>query len=320
MEKKSVIAELCQNHNGDSSLIDELVSAAAESGADYVKMQYVESKSLSHRDRFDNGLEEGGKVKVIKRPFKDEQKRLSDLDLPEHAYIQFLDLCKKYKVKPMITVFTLDCVRKIINLGYKNIKLSSFDCISKPLIKFLANSPIDSLVLSTGCSYRREIEDAAKILNTHPNPSLLHCVSIYPTPLKEAHLSRISYLSKLTSCVGISDHSNPEINSNIIPAASSFLGANVIEKHFTILPKDKTKDGLVSTNPKQFKELSYLFKTDRKNQESYLESHKIDINDLLGDPLRELSDIELLNRDYYQGRYCNFDDYGNSYFNWEERT
>ena len=75
----------------------------------------------------------------------------------------------------MITVFTLDCVQKIINLGYKNIKLSSFDCISKPLIKLLANSPIESLVLSTGCSYRREIEDAAKILNTHPNPALLHC-------------------------------------------------------------------------------------------------------------------------------------------------
>ena len=38
----------------------------------------------------------------------------------------------------------------------------------------------------------------------------------------------------------------------------------------------------------------------------------------MGNPNRELSDIELLNRDYYQGRYCNFDDYGNSYFNWEE--
>ena len=182
MDKKSVIAELCQNHNGDKSLLDELVSAASDSGADYVKMQFVLSKSLSRRERFDLGLVEGGKTKVIKRPYKDEFERLSKLDLEKEAYLMFLDLCKKYKVKPMITLFTFDSIEEILGMGYRNIKLSSFDCISTPLIEKLATSNVDTLILSAGCSYRREIEQAAKILNKHPNPVLLHCVSIYPTP------------------------------------------------------------------------------------------------------------------------------------------
>ncbi len=318
MEKKSVIAELCQNHNGEQSLLDELVSAASDAGADFVKMQYVFSKSLSKRGRFDSGLVEGGRIKVIKRPFNDEYERLSKLDLDNKAYSIFLDLCRKYKVKPMITLFTIDNIEEVLAMGYKNIKLSSFDCISTPFIEKLATSKIDTLIISTGCSYRREIEKASKILNKHPDPALLHCVSIYPTPLKESHLSRIGYLSKLTSCVGVSDHSNPEDCFNIIPAASSLLGANVIEKHFTILPKDKTKDGPVSTNPDQFKELSYLFKTSNSEQLAYLESKNIEVNDLLGDPLRELSDTELLNRDYYQGRYWNFRNDGSTFFNWEK--
>ena len=56
MHKKSVIAELCQNHNGEKSLLDELVSAASDSGADFVKMQFVLSKSLSNRKRFEISL------------------------------------------------------------------------------------------------------------------------------------------------------------------------------------------------------------------------------------------------------------------------
>ena len=76
-----IIAELCQNHNGDRNILDEMVSAAAENGADYAKIQSMHSSELTHRERFDNGLIEGGKVKVIKRPYKDEYERLKKLDL-----------------------------------------------------------------------------------------------------------------------------------------------------------------------------------------------------------------------------------------------
>ena len=47
--KIKVIAELCQNHKGDFKLIEEMVQAAAESGANIAKIQFIESKDLTHR-------------------------------------------------------------------------------------------------------------------------------------------------------------------------------------------------------------------------------------------------------------------------------
>ena len=48
-----IIAELCQNHNGDRNILDEMVSAAAENGASYAKIQSMHSSELTHRERFD---------------------------------------------------------------------------------------------------------------------------------------------------------------------------------------------------------------------------------------------------------------------------
>ena len=50
-----IIAELCQNHNGDLKILDEMVSAAAESGAEFAKIQSMLSKELTHREKFDEG-------------------------------------------------------------------------------------------------------------------------------------------------------------------------------------------------------------------------------------------------------------------------
>ena len=65
-----IIAEICQNHMGDKKLLDEMVSAASDAGANYCKIQSLQSKDLTHRKRFDEGLIEGEKIKVIKRPYK----------------------------------------------------------------------------------------------------------------------------------------------------------------------------------------------------------------------------------------------------------
>ena len=99
-----IIAELCQNHNGDIKILQEMVHAAAESGAEYAKIQSMLSKDLTHRKRFDNGLVEGGEIRVKKRPYATELERLSKLDLNDDQHHLFSDFCKKYKIKPMTTI------------------------------------------------------------------------------------------------------------------------------------------------------------------------------------------------------------------------
>ena len=60
--------------------------------------------SFIYKVEFENGLTEGGKVKVINRPYKEEFDRLKKLDLSNEVQINFHNICKKYNIKPMTTM------------------------------------------------------------------------------------------------------------------------------------------------------------------------------------------------------------------------
>ena len=93
-----IIAELCQNHQGDKKILDEMVAAAAESGADFAKIQSMQSSEITKRDRFEKGLIEGGKTKVIKRPYQDEFNRLKPLDLSDDDHHFFIEKMKNIRL------------------------------------------------------------------------------------------------------------------------------------------------------------------------------------------------------------------------------
>jgi len=313
-----IIAELCQNHNGDIKILEEMVHAAAESGADYAKIQSLHSDELTHRIRFDKGLIEGKKVKVIKRPFENEYDRLKKLDLSEEDHIKFIDFCKKYKIKPLTTIFSLGKIN-MVSKYFNEVKISSFDCASHKLIDEVSKKNFEHIIVSTGATFNREIKKTSEILKkANKSFSLLHCVSIYPTPVEQAHISRINYLRRFSSNIGVSDHSNPEINKSIIAAVSFYLGIDVLEKHFTILDKDKTKDGPVSANLKQMREIVNLSNSNKDEIKAYIDENISDYKVLLGSENRDMTDIELLNRDYYQGRFASKNKKGEYIFNWEE--
>ena len=314
-----IIAELCQNHNGDLKILEEMVHAASECGADFAKIQSLHSSELTHRERFDNGINEGGRIKVIKRPFVDEYERLKKLDLEHDDHLRFLEFCKKYKIKPLTTIFSLSKVDIVSDLNFEEVKVSSFDCASHRLIEDIAKKPFKRIIVSTGATFNREIKKTIEILERYKkNFTLLHCVSIYPTPLEDANLARINYLKKISKSVGVSDHSNPEKSKNLIPAVSFYMGIDLIEKHFTILSKDKTKDGPVSVNPEQLKELVKLNKMSKDDIKDYIDKNIEDYKILIGKENRDMTDTELLNRDYYQGRFASKNKNGEIVFNWEK--
>ena len=61
-----IIAEFCQNHNGDFELLKEMIHAAKEAGATYGKIQAIFANDLTFRKRFEEGMVENGIVKCIK--------------------------------------------------------------------------------------------------------------------------------------------------------------------------------------------------------------------------------------------------------------
>ena len=321
MKKVNLIAELCQNHNGDLSIVEEMIHAAKENGADYVKIQSMRSKDLNHRLRFEKGLFEGGHTKCRQRPFNLEYQRLKHLDLTQEEHFKFLELCKKYKIKPMTTIFTRNRIKLIRKMNLKYLKISSFDCSSHAMIKEITSKINSKMIVSTGGAYDREIIETVNILKSIKREFvLLHCISIYPTTPEVASLSRIKFLKTLTNNVGFSDHSNPDIYSYDLSSLSKTLGATWIEWHFTILKKNDTKDGVVSVNPSQLKQLRQAVDSSNSEILKHIRKKykKSELSKILGSPNRELTNEEMLNRDYYQGRFISKTKLGKIVYNWDD--
>jgi N,N'-diacetyllegionaminate synthase len=314
--KTKLIAECCQNHNGNKEILKKQIHEAAANGADYVKIQAIRSKELTHRPRFDEGvIDDNGVVQVIKRPIEAEKARLSKLDLSLDDEAWFVDECLRAGVSPMTTAFTLTGAREIKDMGYEAIKIASYDCASYPLLREVKKY-WNTIFVSTGATYDSEIEKAVEVLNG-TDFTLLHCLTIYPTPMDVLNLKRMNYLRRFTSQVGYSDHSLVETTDLWASKIAIAMGATCIERHFTVLEKDQSKDGPVSIKPHQLKELNEFAKLTRFEQMDIINKEYPQWQITLGVSTRELSHAEKLNRDYFRGRFANKVN-DRFIYNWEE--
>ena len=318
--KVSIIAEFCQNHNGNTNILSKMIDKAVENGATHLKIQNIFANELTFRPKFENGIKINKKIYSIKRPYKDEYKRLKKLELSIKQIQYFKKKCESYSVIPLITCFTRSQINLLKKLNFKLIKVASIDCASYQLLRDLVDN-FDEIIVSTGGTYDNEIKKAASILNKKKF-SFLHCVSIYPTPMESVNLSRLNYLKKFTKTVGYSDHTK-YLDKNLIAIKFAiYLGAEIIEKHFTILNPKETRDGIVSMNEKQLNEISKFSKLSKSDQKLILSKiSKKFRNKLLGKSNRKLTDVELLNRDYYRGRFASTSKKNKTkryIYNWDE--
>ena len=316
-----LIVEVCQNHNGDRAILKDMIHAAAENGADIIKGQVIFSEDLTPRERFDEGEEEhNGVRKTIKRPYAAEYVRMKGLDLSEDDYHFFVEEVKRTGATPMLTIFSRKRIPFAASLPWgreKYVKVASYDCASFPLLGDLANY-FDRLIVSTGATFDEEIEKAAGLLKESGKQfSFLHCVTSYPNSLTMANLSRMDWLRQFTPSVGWSDHTL--VSRDGIKAAKTalMLGADYVERHFTILPSDKTKDGPVSITPPLLKELAAFAKLSKEDQHAQIEKEIPDWRVMLGHPQRDMTHVEMLNRDYYRGRFASMVN-DRWIYNWED--
>lgn len=313
----TIIAEFCQNHKGELDLLKEMVWAAAEAGTTYAKIQSMLADELTFRDRFEQGQWDGEKQIAIQRPYQPEYDRLKPMDMNDDAHFIFAEECTKAGIKPLTTIFTRARIPFIADLGWEAIKVASYDCASYPMISELKDK-FKHLFISTGATYDDEIRNTAKMLSGH-SFSLLHAVTIYPTPLDKMHLARMNYLRQFTPSVGFSDHTlvaRDGIKASIVALG---MGAQVIERHFTILPVEATKDGPVSIRPDELKQLVEFSKMDMAVLQEYVQREIPEHAQMIGKQQRTLSETEELNRDYYRGRFASRVK-GQIIYNWEEKA
>lgn len=209
-----------------------MVKAAAANGADAVKFQSYKAKYLAMKDS--PGAWDRNDISV------ETQFELFQMydRLEEADYKALSEYAESLGIEFISTPFDLDSA-DYLEPYMEEYKISSSDINNIPLMTKIAkkNTPI---ILSTGASSVEEIDGAVALIKKYNNRqlTLLHCVLEYPTQYENANLLKIRSLKERYPdvIIGYSDHTKPDAMMDVLKTAY-LLGAQVIEKHFTL---DKT--------------------------------------------------------------------------------
>ena len=247
-KKPYLIAEIGVNHNGKLPLAIRSIKEAAIAGADAVKFQIFKTEEFMSENKINYTYKTyyGSKSEDMFKMFK-------RLEFSKSWIKQIQNTCKKYNVDFLSSVADKDAALFMKKINIKTLKLSSEDLINYPLLEFVAKLNLN-IILSTGMANEEEISKALSIFKKrNVKVILLHCVSLYPTELKNANLNRMIKLrEKYNVPTGYSDHTLG-IESACVAAS---LGAVLIEKHFTLDKKLTGPDHMMSADTKEFKKLA----------------------------------------------------------------
>ena len=251
-KKPLLIAEISGNHKQNKTRFLKLVESAFVNGADLVKIQTYEPQDITLNIK-------NKKFRINKGIWKD--KYLWDLYTKAHTPFSWhksaFDIARKHKKILFSSPFSKRGVDLLEKYKVKIYKIASFEITDLKLISYIASKK-KPIILSTGMSSIKEIQNAIDIIKKYHNKIIiLHCVSNYPTNLKDTNLGRINELKKIFKNykIGISDHTS-DIFSSI---ASYSHGVVAIEKHFN-LDNKKTTDSNFSITPEKLKLLSQILK------------------------------------------------------------
>ena len=242
-----IIAEAGVNHNGSLKIAKKLVDVAKLARADYVKFQ-----SFTHDKLVTKNAPKANYQKSNHNTEETQNSMLQKLQLSSLDHLKLITYCKNKKINFLSTAFDEDNLKFLIENKIKFIKIPSGEITNLPLLKYIKKQK-KKILLSTGASTLKEVEQAIKILNkSKKNITVLQCNSAYPTPIDDLNLRTLNTFMKKFNCnIGLSDHSL----STIVPAAAVAMGATVIEKHFTLSRKMVGPDHKSSLEPKEFKEM-----------------------------------------------------------------
>jgi len=248
MPRVFVIAEAGVNHNGSLDLALQLVDAAKASGADAVKFQTFRADQLATRSAHKAPYQERTTANS-----ESQFEMLQRLQLDAAAHRRLIHHCRNTGIQFLSSPFDTQSADLLATMEVPLYKVPSGEITNLPFLQHLArkNRP---LILSTGMSTLGEVEEALQVLQFAGaiQLTLLHCVTEYPAPYAEVNLRAMQTLKSAFGLpVGYSDHT-----SGIeISIAAVALGAEVIEKHFTLDRSLPGPDHSASLEPVELRQM-----------------------------------------------------------------
>lgn len=255
MQKTIIIAEAGVNHNADPDLAVEMIRAAKEAGADYVKFQTAVPElvisTVAPKAEYQKELTGDGESQL---------EMCRKLHFPVEHYREIKRLCGQIGIGFLSTPFDLVSLDFLISLGMDYIKIPSGEITNLPYLRRIAEAGIP-VILSTGMSTLEEVAGAIDVLTGRRDGvkglrrdeiTVLQCNTQYPTPYSDVNLLAMREMgSRLGVRTGYSDHTV----GIAVPLAAVALGASVIEKHFTMSRSLPGPDHKASLEPSELKEM-----------------------------------------------------------------
>ncbi len=220
-----VVAELANAHGGDFHLATRMVRAAADCGADAVKVQLIRADSLV----------------VAAHPRHAHFRRL---EFSADQWAELFDLARACGLPVLADVFDPAAVDLVQKLGAAGLKIHGSDTCNAALIRRAGESRLP-LLLSTGGAAEHEVASAIDTARDAGAPSiiLLHGYQAYPTDPGDLHLRRLHTLRERFGLpVGLQDHLDGSSRmAPLVPLLALSSNLVLVEKHLTL---DRTAHGL----------------------------------------------------------------------------
>ncbi len=241
-----IIAEAGVNHNGDINLAYRLCDAAKEAGVDAVKFQTWKTENIVTRTA-DMASYQSDNIGVEDSQYN----MLKKLELSYDDFISIQRYCNKIGIMFLSTPDEEDSLDFLCNLHLPFLKIGSGEVTNLPYLRKIGSKRMD-VILSTGMSYIADVDLARRTLleSGAKSVSLLHCTTNYPCPMSEVNLRAMQTMKEAFKCkVGYSDHTM----GIEVPIAAVAMGAEIIEKHFTLDKNMEGPDHKASLNPEELK-------------------------------------------------------------------
>ncbi len=250
-----LIAELSGNHNQELARAEQLVKAAAQAGADAIKLQTYTPDTLTI-DCDASWFRVGGGTAWDGRTLYE---LYGEAFTPWEWHEPLRDLALSLGLDWLSTPFDATAVDFLEELEVPFYKIASFEIVDLPLVERIAacGKPV---ILSTGMASLAEIDEAVSVLRRGgvDDLVLLKCTSAYPAAASSMHLRTIPHLAAAFGVpAGLSDHT---LGTEVAVAAVT-LGACVIEKHLTLRRADGGPDSSFSLEPDEFAQLAAAVRT-----------------------------------------------------------
>lgn len=243
-----IIAEAGVNHNGRLDFALKLCDAAKEAGVDAVKFQTWKTENIVTKS--------AAKAEYQEENTGSEQSQyemLKELELSYPEFEKINEYCKKIGIQFLSTPDEEESLEYLCSLNLPFLKIGSGEVTNIPFLRKIGNKH-QKVILSTGMSTLADVEKAYHTLmeSGAKEVSLLHCTTNYPCPYHEVNLQAMQTLKAAFKCqVGYSDHTM----GIEVPIAAVAMGAEIIEKHFTLDRNREGPDHKASLDPEELKQM-----------------------------------------------------------------